>query len=326
MPPSVTILPRKRYGKKCESEGGQKVDFADHILELWGRIGYSPPSNDDLGECLANSDEVEEFTPVKKISIKNSKFAGINVKCCRCDIDMGEVAEFLCENGLPEDLKEAFTIKGNGILSITGLSDDVCQIMVKNIDGKDFKGRKLFSSGIVALTPEKPTVNSNNRIYTCDSNSTSSTVLSSCDQQPTVNADVADTAQEKSPFIAAREVFEEGGKWNHLLLPTNSEVVRRHSISVIDRTPPRGSIAEEILSRHQGFQKAKSALNDLKDLTDQLSEFGSCVSSNQSSSESEEETVQQHKNTNEKRRLKKNKRKLKVTPDKEEFLKKPKSN
>ena len=27
---------------KCEAEGGDKIEFTDHILELWRKIGYSP--------------------------------------------------------------------------------------------------------------------------------------------------------------------------------------------------------------------------------------------------------------------------------------------
>ena len=68
-------------------------------------------------------------------------------------------------------------------------------------------------------------------------------------------------------------------------------------------------------------------MKDLKNLTDKLSDFGSCVSNQSSSSneESEEDTTSNlnSKNLNEKRRRKRNKRKLKVTPVKEDFLKRP---
>ena len=95
---------------------------------------------------------------------------------------------------------------------------------------------------------------------------------------------------------------------------------------MIDRTPPGGSIAAEILqpgTLRPDFLRTKSVLNELKDLTERLSDFGSCVSS--SSDDSEQENIENggFKTLNEKKRIKKNKRKLKITPGKEDFLKKP---
>ena len=68
-------------------------------------------------------------------------------------------------------------------------------------------------------------------------------------------------------------------------------------------------------------------LDDLKDITDKLSDFGSCMSelSDTSGDGSGEESVEVEgfKTMNEKKRNKKKKRKLKLTPGKEEFQKKP---
>ena len=58
----------------------------------------------------------------------------------------------------------------------------------------------------------------------------------------------------------------------------NIELVRRHSIGI-----PSGSIASEILNTR------KSLLTDIRDLQEQLSDFGSCVSDIQTTDSSSEE-------------------------------------
>ena len=71
----------------------------------------------------------------------------------------------------------------------------------------------------------------------------------------------------------------------------------------------------------------KLVVNELRDLTEQLSDFGSCCStiSSTDSDESVEENSENggFKTMNEKKRIKTQKRMLKLTPGKEEFLKKP---
>ena len=73
--------------------------------------------------------------------------------------------------------------------------------------------------------------------------------------------------------------------------------------------------------------KTKAMLNYLKDLTERLSDFGSCISSQSSSNsdDSDKDSLAEEgfKTANEKKRIKRSKRKLKMTPSKEEFLKKP---
>ena len=69
-------------------------------------------------------------------------------------------------------------------------------------------------------------------------------------------------------------------------------------------------------------------LDELKGLTEQLSDIGSCVEELSSDSgtgneNSEEEKSGGFKTLNEKKRNKKTKRKLKLTPGKDQFLKKP---
>ena len=86
------------------------------------------------------------------------------------------------------------------------------------------------------------------------------------------------------------------------------------------------SIAAQILESatpRPDLLRTKSMLNELKDLTERLSDFGSCLSSLSSDEYSGEENSENggFKTMNEMKRSKKKKRKLKLTPGKEEFLK-----
>ena len=51
------------------------------------------------------------------------------------------------------------------------------------------------------------------------------------------------------------------------------------------RSPPLGSLAKEILASGSEVNRANSILNDIKNLKEQLSDFGSCISSSASSSD-----------------------------------------
>ena len=111
---------------------------------------------------------------------------------------------------------------------------------------------------------------------------------------------------------------------------TNDQVVRRHSISLDERPPPKGSVAAELLSTPRpDLSRAKLLVSELKE---SLSDFGSCVSNTSddeidgcdtnSTSNAEENDVLSL-SLNQKKRLKKSKRKLKITPGKEQFMKRP---
>ena len=94
----------------------------------------------------------------------------------------------------------------------------------------------------------------------------------------------------------------------------------------MNRTPPKGSLAEDLLSTNSprsDLQKTKSALNELKDLTDRLSEFGSCWSNSESA---HSDIPHEECNSSKEKKKRKKKRKLQVTPDKDSFLKKPNLN
>ena len=69
---------------------------------------------------------------------------------------------------------------------------------------------------------------------------------------------------------------------------TDDNFVRRHSISLSGRTPPRNSIAAEILANpSQHLISNKSLLTSIKDMKEALSDFNSCNSTLDSSSSSD---------------------------------------
>ena len=76
--------------------------------------------------------------------------------------------------------------------------------------------------------------------------------------------------------------------------PSDKDVVRRHSLSLLDRTPPPKSLAADILGTSFSLGAAKSFLTQIADIQDSLSEFNSCnesfhESSNESSDDNEAE-------------------------------------
>ena len=87
------------------------------------------------------------------------------------------------------------------------------------------------------------------------------------------------------------------------------------------------SLAAEILVTPKLSLKSssKSILANLADIQDSLSDFNSCIESSAGSSSDEAEKVEENveiRTANEKKRSKKKKRKLNLTPGKEQFLKK----
>ena len=138
---------------------------------------------------------------------------------------------------------------------------------------------------------------------------------------------ISTAVQKTSVFSSsASETWNTGRSDLFNDFPSNEDLVRRHSVSLSNRTPPSGSIAAQILSSEQTLSLTKLAVKELKCVSDQLSDFNSCVSelSSEGSIESADETSLKTTWTtmNERRRNKRNKRKNSLTPNKEEFLKK----
>ena len=97
--------------RKCEAEGGIRIEFSDYILSLWEKIGYSP-SNKELPE--EESDEVvqvEHFTPVKVQVGDPENYAGVSIRQFPKETDHGDIIDFVCRKGLPEDKKDDIIMK-----------------------------------------------------------------------------------------------------------------------------------------------------------------------------------------------------------------------
>ena len=327
---------------------------------MWEEIGYVPPSGEVVIEMVEDQvDEVaESFTPVK-VNKDEDKYAGVTIRQLPIGADPGEVIEFLCENGLLDAKKENITFGANGVVCIKNLENQTCRNLIQAMHGKVYLGKKLFCNGVIPLTPQKlelphseesqeqcapappscasinappgtpPTASPKPLSGAPPSAQHDAKLSDPIAAIPGVSAkpSVLPPAPVKSPaFVAAVQAFESFDQRFLVNQPSDEVFVRRHSLSLHNRTPPRTSIAGEILGSNS-LIRAKSALKELKGITDQLSEFGSCLSnlSSSSSDEPSEGVAEKggYKTLNERKRNKKKKRKLQVTPDKDSFVKKP---
>jgi hypothetical protein len=320
--------------RKCEAEGGVRIEFSDYILSLWKRIGYSP-DNDDLTivDCDQEVEQVEQFTPVKVQPIDEEKYAGVSIRQFPKDTDQGDIIDFLCSNGLPEDKKDETIIKANGIVTIKNLDNATSRQLIEAIHGKLNFGKKLFCNGFVPLSPEKEDS------FVAENASSESSQATSSQPGPsasmTGSTPAAPSSQEINPPVlvsdhdfSAQSLASKFPMFDIRGQPSTSTLIRRHSISLLERTPPMGSLAAELLvtttPRHD-LSRTNSMINELRSMAENLSDFGSCLSDS-SGDDSLADGVDKEegfKNMNEKKRNKKKKRKLKLTPGKEQFMKKP---
>ena len=106
---------------------------------------------------------------------------------------------------------------------------------------------------------------------------------------------------------------------------TVEQFVRRHSLSLTKRTPPRNSLAADILGTPQLQQQSnqlasKSLMNSIKDIQEVLSDFKSCNSS--SSDEALENLKESDANNTTNMSRQKRKKKARSEYSREDFLKK----
>ena len=281
--------------------GGLKKDFAAYILELWQRIGYSPNSSDTVEE---SDDDINlqiggQFTPVKLMS-SPERFGGVCIKKFPKDVDHGELLEYLINEGVPEGLKEHIDIRNNGTVYIRQIENSLCITLVNKFHGKMFNTRKLFCNGIVTITPEKA----------ADEDLTVSNLVN---HTPIAKAN--DVPNEIPPVSADNEqsvpcqlpLNDIPNPLSPLASPSwpkfeFDDLARRHSISLINRTPPPGSLAEELLfptdltRRHsisttppgspelqhlcpKNLNFQRKIMSSIEDIKETLSDFNSCVSS-----------------------------------------------
>ena len=227
-------------------------------------------------------------------------------------MDYGEIVEFLIHSGLPEQMKDNVSILENGSVLIRDLDNTVCLQLIGCINGQLFKGKRIYCNGIIAVTPQKEP---KSPIEAPASTNTDQLL----DSVPNVETSNLIGTQNDIPKILSPLTSP---NW-----PTfeRSDLARRHSLSLLNRMPPPGSLAQELLAPSPTLRNCPSKsqlLSSIKDITGSLSEFNSCISS--SNEESDKETFLPNKHDIKKRKRKKSpvlkeqskKADLKVTPDK----------
>ena len=324
--------------RRCEAAGGDKVELCDYIINLWKEIGYVPGDvelaavYDDHGDQEPPVTEKlgGNFTPVKQVSLSDS-FGGVSIRQFPKDTDPGDIMDFLVTSGLPETLKDNVVSKPNGTVIIKNLENEVCLVLIENIHAKRNFGRKLYCDGIIPLTPEKVDTPS------AESMIVSPVPVSTSPSNPAPTAST-DTAQVNDPAQVSL-VFSSPGHLTPIMSPAASDVtsmlnydyqmrlldedlVRRHSLSL--RSPPHGSLASDILSASltstAPLERSKNLLANLKELSDQLSEFWSAK---EFTSDEDSTMENSFASSNVGHKKKKKKRKHSGTPpSKEYFLKK----
>ena len=95
--------------RRCEAEGGLKVEFTDYILDLWSKIGYSPTNIGVTGldpeGVKVTEHEGSSFTPVKTVPVDEEKFTGVSIRQFPKETDHGDIMDLLAGCGLPEEKK-----------------------------------------------------------------------------------------------------------------------------------------------------------------------------------------------------------------------------
>ena len=287
------------------------------------------------------------FHPCKKRFSNTEKFNGVSIKQFPKDTDHGAVIEFIIQCGLPAGKADNITINSRGTAVVRNLENSECLLLIEAIHGKRNFDKKLYCNGIVPLTPEKigdsgpghteasgsPSADSSELATSSSRQSESSALPALIDpdhsKQPVnkeslpVMPDFESSKPDNFSSVSAADIFRD-------IFTDNRDIVRRHSLSIIDRSPPVNSLAAEILASRSTLSSlaSKSILPNIADIQDTLSDFNSCIESTGESSEDEEDFLKKKPfdtaNTlNDKKRQKRLKRKLNLTPGREDFLKKP---
>ena len=163
----------KGVARKCEAEGGEKVEFLDYIYDLWARIGHNPsePVVED-GLALGHDQETDSGPQVSQhgagggVSVKAGQdptlFTGVSIRSFDKDQDQGNIVDFLLTSGLKEEYKDHIKFSSKGEVTITEVDSDHCQALITAIHLKKAPGeseesrRTLKCNGIVPYTPPKP--------------------------------------------------------------------------------------------------------------------------------------------------------------------------
>ena len=337
----------KGLARKCELEGGLKADFTDYILDLWGKIGYSPSAqlvsdvNDEHEFDAVNQQDGGVFTP-PKISSDSESFKGVSIKGIPKDTDQAQVIELLVESGLASTNTEKIKFSNNGSVQIRDLENSESLKLIEALHGKRFFERKIFCNGLIPLTPEKTSTDTessyspvvppatiiNKLVPQAETSESGEPLETSNDKNKPIpplltvsssgtSKPLPPTTRELAPSAAVETWNNEPSDWSVI---TNEEVARRHSISLSGRTPPRNSLAKELLASQDPILKPRNntLMASIKDIQDVLSDFNSCNSTLDPSSTSSDEIAAVREEKNGKR-----KKKSKKLLNRDQFLKKP---
>ena len=146
--------------KKCEEAGGEKVDFAEYILQLWTKIGYVPDDEEIASAYDEYEDYVEQtggkFTPTKNVvaPVENPNYGGVCIRKFPKGTEDEDILELLIASGLPEDNKDCVNINKNGVVSVNKLDNVVCHELIANLHEKEEFGKKLLCEGIIPRTTD----------------------------------------------------------------------------------------------------------------------------------------------------------------------------
>ena len=156
------------WARRCEEMATPRIDLKDHMKQLWDEVGFKPDSfelAEGNGEIIEEDIEKEakSFTPpprAKPSQAAKERFTGVQVRNLPLQVDMGEVMEFLEENGLPKGMKDNvkfFKKKRNSGVDIESLSTEVINKMIENLDKKVsiWDQKLLHCVGATTLSPIK---------------------------------------------------------------------------------------------------------------------------------------------------------------------------
>ena len=203
--------------------------------------------------------------------------------------------DFLCRSGLPESNKDDIVFKPNGTVTIKKLDDQTSKLMIEAIHGKQNFGRKLFCNGFIPLTPRKESTDVVTEA-TVQNDSVAGSPAAPKQQPPATSPGHASPSLTGPPTIvkssSTGSVVTTGSEFvvSNFHFPdipeylNNSQLIRRHSLSVLNRTPPASSIAAEILLTPRPYMSRTQML--VSEVKDCLTDFGSCISETSDSSDS----------------------------------------
>ena len=280
-----------------------------------------PPS--DINEAEEEEIVTQEggnFTPPKvKDDVKNV-FTGICIKRISQETDHCEVVELLKIEGLPEEYVKEIDFKENGSVVVKNLPHNICQQLIKTIHRRTMFGKRVFCNGLVTLTPEKK---DNEEPHSSSAQSTPPPPV-----QITMETSNISKPTEKSPTTPVTFTQLGSNSDIDLFVEENQErldreeLARRHSLSM--RSPYKGSLGAELLMpppRRQSLDRTKDLLNEVKELSIRLSDYESCISTDDDMNTSNNQG-DGFVTFNNRKRSWKNKRKSSTSPPKEFFLKK----